>query len=61
MPFIPVGERYISLFYNIDVFTTVVYAMRVYLVIRAFKMKVFTFGTYVRGRSEQKMMDIYKE
>jgi hypothetical protein len=52
MPFLPVGERYISLIYNVEVFVTVVYALRVYLVIRAFKMKVFTLGTYAKGRSE---------
>ena len=61
LPFIPIGERYISLVYNIDIFVTVAYALRFYLIIRAFKLKVFTFGSYFRGKSEQKMIDIYKQ
>ena len=52
LPFIPIGERYISLVYNLEVFVTVVYALRLYLVGRAFKMKVFTLSTFLRGKSE---------
>jgi len=61
LPFLPVGERYISLIYNVDVFITVMYALRVYLIVRDFRMKVFTLGTYFRGKSEQKIMNIYRQ